>query len=425
MNSFAAKEKRSAPAVRKARPYVHHPMGPVQQAQQAAMRKILRPDEVQAKPDNEEEEPVQTKRIQRQMADMRGIRPSIFGYVGPEAKVQQAEIHRILRSTGTQAKLTVGQPNDKYEQEANRVADQVMAMPDPRLQRQPEGEEEEETLQTKQLTDQITPLVQRQEESPEEEEEEILQAKEVPGQTPEVTPGLESSINSLKGGGQPLDPATRTFFEPRFGHDFGHVQVHTDSAAANTAKAINARAFTLGNHVVMGSGEYQPTSQSGQRILGHELTHVIQQGEGRTSRKAQHRESIESDPIDAISRNPINNIATTKIKLGAIQERTQEVLNYIKKESKKRASTPPSINPNSKFYKVLKEFYLKNYLAKPTESEGKKAISKIGRTMQVRKRKGQIEVKPEGGEWRRAKGGKKGWEASALEFWNGYLYSKT
>ncbi len=217
-----------------------------------------------------------------------------------------------------QAKLTVGQPNDKYEREADRVADKVMGMPEPVLQRQPENEEEE-ALQTKPLADQITPLVQRQEASPEEkeelqtklvdehlqrqpveEEEEELQAKEVPGQTPQVSSSTESRINSLKVGGQPLDPSTRSFFEPRFGHDFSQVKVHADSHASEAAKSINARAFTMGNHVVMGAGEYQPKSQSGQRLLGHELTHVIQQGEGGSSRRGLSRGSFEFDPVDTV-----------------------------------------------------------------------------------------------------------------------------
>ncbi|MHC4308355.1 MAG: eCIS core domain-containing protein, partial [Planctomycetota bacterium] len=261
MKTFATKEKRSVPAARKARPYVHHPMGPAQQA-------------------------------------------------------QQAEIRRILHSPGAQAKLTIGQPNDEYEQDADRVADQVMAMPDPRLQRQPEAEEEEETLQAKPLADQITPLVQRQEEPPEgdeepvqakfkdsemiqrmcpeceeetaqrqpmEEEEEELQTKSTSGESPSVTPtpSLESRINILKDGGQSLDPVTRAFFESRFGYNLSHVRVHSDSTAENIAQCINARAFTLGNHVVMGSGEYYPNLHSGQRLLAHELTHVVQQSSGR------------------------------------------------------------------------------------------------------------------------------------------------
>ncbi|MDH3476636.1 MAG: DUF4157 domain-containing protein, partial [Rhodospirillales bacterium] len=284
MKTFATQEKRPAPAARKARPYVHHPMGPVQRA-------------------------------------------------------QQAEIRRILRSTGAQAKLTIGQPNDKYEQEADRVADRVTAMPDPRLQRQPEAEEEEETLQAKPLADQITPLVQRQEEPPEEEEEEPVQAKfkvgemiqrmcpecdgetaqrqpmkeeeeelqtkTKPGETPAVTPGLASTINGLKGGGQPLDSATRAFFEPRFGRDFGHVRLHTDSEAAETASSINARAYTLGNHIALEAGEYQPNSRSGQRLLGHELTHVIQQGKGRKSVGDQFRKSYRTAPVDRVDSGQI------------------------------------------------------------------------------------------------------------------------
>ena len=86
----------------------------------------------------------------------RRLGPSRFGYVGPRVKAQQEEIHRILRTTGAQAKLTIGAPNDKYEQEADRVAGQVMAMPDPKLQRQPEAEEDEDSVQAKPLTDQIT-----------------------------------------------------------------------------------------------------------------------------------------------------------------------------------------------------------------------------------------------------------------------------
>jgi len=186
-------------------------------------------------------------------------------------------VQRLIKSGALQAKLKIGQPGDKYEQEADRVADTVMTMPHPRLQRQPENEEEEETVQTKPLADQITPLVQRQEEPP--EEEEPVQAKFKDGESPAVTHSLESRINSLKGGGQPLDPATRSFFEPRFGRDFSQVRVHSDSADADVAKSINAKAFTVGNHVTMGAGEYQSKSQSGQRLLGHELTHIIQQNQ--------------------------------------------------------------------------------------------------------------------------------------------------
>jgi len=120
-------------------------------------------------------------------------------------------VSRLMKSGALQAKLMIGQPGDVYEQEADRVADAVMRMPEPQVQRQVE---EKEILQTKPLVDQITPLVQRQVE--EEEEEEIIQAKNKEDATPEVTNDLESQINAIKGGGQPLAESERDYFEPRF-----------------------------------------------------------------------------------------------------------------------------------------------------------------------------------------------------------------
>ncbi|MBW2690107.1 MAG: DUF4157 domain-containing protein, partial [Deltaproteobacteria bacterium] len=166
-------------------------------------------------------------------------------------------VQRLIKSGTLQAKLKIGLLEDKYEQEADRVADAVMRMPVKPLvnqitplvqvQRQEEPEEEEETLQAKPLAEEITPLVQRQVE-PEEEEEE-LQAKATSGHISESNPNIESNIQSLKGGGQPLSENDRAFFEPRFGHDFSQVRMHTDTRAAESARAVNARAFTAGRDV--------------------------------------------------------------------------------------------------------------------------------------------------------------------------------
>jgi len=210
-------------------------------------------------------------------------------------------VQRMVESGVIQAKLKIGQPNDKYEQEADRVADQVMRMPEPKgalvngysslMQREsgcPECPEKEE-IQTKPLADQITPFVQRQVGPDEveevqtrlqrqvEEEEEPLQAKQANNQMPAVTPTIESGIQSLKGGGQPLTESTRSYFEPRFGTDFSHVRVHTDSKAAETAKSMNAKAFTVGKDLVFGSEQFLPKTVTGKRLLAHELTHVLQQ----------------------------------------------------------------------------------------------------------------------------------------------------
>ena len=219
--------------------------------------------------------------------------------------VQHKRIGQILRNNTIQAKLSIGQPNDKYEQEADRVADQVMSMPEPKVLRQAEPEEEEEErVQTKPFAEGISPLVQRQEEPEEEEEEaepereeETVQTKFMADKPTLVTAGLQSRIQSLKGGGQALLRSERTFFEPRFGYNFSNVRVHSDSAATASAKALNARAFTLGNHVVMQSGEYHPGSRSGQRLLAHELTHVIQQTnrDGSTGEALQPARAVSHD----------------------------------------------------------------------------------------------------------------------------------
>lgn len=191
-------------------------------------------------------------------------------------------VQRLFKSGVIQAKLKIGQPNDIYEQEADRVAEQVMRMPEPCLQRQTEEEEEEEEIiQTKPLADQITPFVQRQVEQ--EEEEKILHAKEVPGQTSEVTHELESRINALKGGGRPLTECERNFFEPRFNYDFSDVRIHTEIEAAQRADNFDAQAFTYANEIVFGNEKYSPETIEGKKLIGHELTHVMQQNKGTSN----------------------------------------------------------------------------------------------------------------------------------------------
>ena len=81
----------------------------------------------------------------------------------------------------------------------------------------------------------------------------------------------------LSAPGQPLDRGTRAFMEPRFGHDFSGVRVHTDASAAQSARAVNALAYTVGRDVVFGTGQYMPETIGGKRLLAHELTHVAQQ----------------------------------------------------------------------------------------------------------------------------------------------------
>ncbi len=91
-----------------------------------------------------------------------------------------------------------------------------------------------------------------------------------------TAPAIVSDVLS-SGSGQPMDGGTRQFMESRFGQDFSQVRIHTDSRAAESVSAIQARAYTSGRNVVFGSGEYQPGNERGQRLLAHELVHTIQQ----------------------------------------------------------------------------------------------------------------------------------------------------
>lgn len=96
------------------------------------------------------------------------------------------------------------------------------------------------------------------------------------GRAPENVP--HSVHETLRSPGQGLDQRTRGFMETHFGHDFGHVRVHTDARATQSASAVHAAAYTVGEHIVFGSGQYSPATEWGRSLLAHELTHVVQQG---------------------------------------------------------------------------------------------------------------------------------------------------
>jgi len=104
--------------------------------------------------------------------------------------------------------------------------------------------------------------------------------------------------NVLQSPGQTLDSATRAYMEPRFGHDFSQVRLHTDSQANRSANAVNARAYTVGRNVVFGQGQYAPNSADGRQLLAHELTHVVQQGGKALGVQSSPKISHFSDPAE-------------------------------------------------------------------------------------------------------------------------------
>jgi hypothetical protein len=106
----------------------------------------------------------------------------------------------------------------------------------------------------------------------------LLQRRAGHRSEPAAVPSIVHDV--LRSPGTPLDSTTRSFMDPRFGYDFSRVRVHTDAMAAESARAVNARSYTVGPHVVFDAGEYHPGSTGGKRLLAHELAHVIQQGDG-------------------------------------------------------------------------------------------------------------------------------------------------
>ncbi|MGA6828050.1 eCIS core domain-containing protein [Nitrospira sp. NS4] len=156
-----------------------------------------------------------------------------------------------------QPKLAISQPGDPYEQEADRVADQILRMPEPTVQRQCAA------------CSAGGPPCQAC------GEERISLSRKPDGVAGGDAPGSVQSV--IRSPGQPLAPAIRTFFEPRFGQDLSHVRVHTDEEAQRSARDVNALAYTVGSHVVFGAGRYNPGSSEGRLLLAHELAHVSQQ----------------------------------------------------------------------------------------------------------------------------------------------------
>ena len=171
---------------------------------------------------------------------------------------------RMLGSGVLQAKLTVSRPDDIHEQEADRVAEEVMRMPGQAADvRIPAGADNTGQVRTKSLgTTSLMP------------------ARAEGADAVEVSPSVAGGIRSAAGSGGSLPDSERSFFEPRFGVSFNEVRIHTGAEAADLARSVNAHAFTVGRDVFFGEGRYRPQTEDGKRLIAHELTHTLQQKAG-------------------------------------------------------------------------------------------------------------------------------------------------
>jgi hypothetical protein len=173
-----------------------------------------------------------------------------------------------------QPRLEIGQPDDPYEREADRVADQVMRMPDPGIQMKCEGCDEEV---------QMNPLVQR---------------KSNTGGTQTVSPEISSAIRSKSGSGRPLPKRTQLEMSGKIGEDFSRVRIHDDDTAVQLSRDLGAKAFTVGNDVYFNRGQYRPDSGQGKKLLTHELVHTVQQtGQASAQRQPIVRNRVGGEKI--------------------------------------------------------------------------------------------------------------------------------
>ena len=276
-----------------------------------------------------------------------------------------------------QTKMKISSPGDRYELEADAVADRVMRMPVSPKQSQrtdtvqlqeeeevqtPEAEnlqlrveeeaiqqqeEEEETIQAQEMEEeelqaqpieeeeemQLSPQLLRQEEEEEPiqmqemEEEEMLQTQtETDRDLRTARSDMRDRLQST-GGGDPLSQSTRVFMEDRIGRDFGAVRVHTGPEASEMSRDLRAQAFTRGRDIYFNEGRYNPETSAGRRLLAHELTHVVQQG---AAERNQERKSGAS---------PSQNHSGED---SARESETKELSNVQQEITRREASQPAS-----------------------------------------------------------------------------------
>lgn len=232
--------------------------------------------------------------------------------------LQRTRGNGFVQRLAIQAKLKVGPAGDRYERQADHVADQVMRMTEPAnpVQRH------EDAIQAEPLASSITPLVQRvssfitplvQRQGEEEEiqtkpliqrqgEEEEIQTKSATAAGGfEAGSAFESRLSAARGGGRPLTDGVRGQMEAGFGADFSGVRIHTGSESAELNRAVSAQAFTHGKDIYLGADRYDPGTMPDKRLLAHELTHVVQQtGTGSVRRQSNAAQAKPSGVLQRV-----------------------------------------------------------------------------------------------------------------------------
>jgi hypothetical protein len=225
---------------------------------------------------------------------------------------QLVQRHLLADAVQLQPEMEVTRPDDEYEREADRVADTVMRMPDPAVARQVAEHEKKKEAKPPPApkppevkpapppkpreVKKEPPKARKPEEKKKEEPAKVARKAAATAVPQQVSEPAATSIRAQGGGGQPLPAAERSFFEPRTGRDLGGVRIHDDPVAARTASELGARAFTHGQDVFFAQGRYQPGTETGRRLLAHELTHTIQQRGDSLGRMVQRYTATQVSP---------------------------------------------------------------------------------------------------------------------------------
>jgi hypothetical protein len=221
----------------------------------------------------------ETPAVSRLEWSFREVRAGALSPTGWPGQIAKGQVSQGLVTPGAlQRKLMVNAPDDRFEQEADHAAEQVMRMAEPGMVQGAAGTSGAVAVQRKcaHCEEEDEKKVQRK--CAKCEEEEKVQRKDKNSGEP-IAAGAAPPIvhEALQSPGRPLEAAARAFFEPRMGYDFSRVRIHYGGKAAESATAVNALAYTVGSNIVFGDGQYAPGRPGGNRLLAHELTHVIQQ----------------------------------------------------------------------------------------------------------------------------------------------------
>jgi hypothetical protein len=235
-------------------------------------------------------------------------------------------IGRESKSQHIQAKLAVGKPNDKYEQEADTIADKIMTTSGSSHPNAP-VHNVSTTVQGSAIDTGIT-----------------------------ATPETEQKLDNTAGGGAPLHKGIKAFMEPHFGTDFSRVKVHTGSDAAQMNRELGSHAFTHGSNIYFNEGQYQPETNSGKKLLAHELTHVVQQGAVQNSKSVQLQRQERKDQNKVSDKNTTANTNIEKILTTLISTGQDKALTIIDKIFGTHYSAKDMVLDEGYFYSYGGEF---------------------------------------------------------------------